>query len=73
MNMMNIYAQKGDKVVVSSLTAGYENEQETVKKHLKLGNTYTVEETKVHSFYTDVFLQEVPGVRFNSVFFKDAK
>ena len=68
---MNIYAKKGDKVVVSNLTAGYEHDQQVAKNHLNIGEVYTVERTVVHSWYTDVYLLEIPGVKFNSVFFKD--
>lgn len=69
--MMNIHATKGHQVVVDNLTSGSTYEQDLVKKHLKMHKTYTVESTHVHGFHTDVYLQEVPGERFNSVFFKD--
>lgn len=71
MHAMNIHAEKGHKVVVSSLTAGYESDQKVAKQHLKIGDEYTVESTVVHSWHTDVYLQEIPGVKFNEAFFKD--
>lgn len=68
---MNIYALNGHKVKLVTFSAGYEHEQETAQKHLELGKEYTVEKTVVHNWSTDVYLQEVPGIRFNSVFFID--
>ncbi len=68
---MNIHAKNGDKVIVSSLTAGYESDQKVAEKHLLIGEVYTVESTQVHSWHTDVYLLEIPGVKFNSVFFED--
>lgn len=67
----NIYASKGAKVVFSHPDTGYLHHQETAKEHLTLGKTYTVEETQIDSFHTDVFLQEIPEVAFNSVLFED--
>ena len=69
---MNIYAVKGSKVIFNSPTAGYTHHQETAAKHLTVDETYTVEKTKVSGWHTDVYLQEIPGVAFNSVMFKDA-
>jgi hypothetical protein len=68
---MNIYALEGHKVKYSTFNAGYIGEREIVKKHLILGDEYTIEDTYVHNSYTDVFLKEIPNVRFNSVFFED--
>lgn len=70
---MNIYALPGHRVRCSTHTAGYEYEQEEARKHLKLGGEYTVERTEVDSWSTKVFLEEVPGVPFNSVFFEDVE
>ncbi len=68
---MNIYALKGHKIRVKNFSCGYEHHQEVAKKYLTIGNVYTVERTKVSGCHTDVYLQEFPGVAFNSVFFKD--
>ena len=62
---MNIYAQKGFKVVLARWASGL------AKKQLVTGKEYTVELTKVYSSSTDVFLQEIPGAPFNSVNFED--
>jgi hypothetical protein len=40
-------------------------------KYLKTDHDYTVERTEVGGYRTEVFLQEVPYVSFNSVHFKD--
>jgi hypothetical protein len=68
---MNIYAKYGDKVVCETLDAGYEYDREIASKHLVVGSVYTIEETEVHNWHIDVYLQEFPGIRFNSVFFED--
>ena len=68
---MNIYAKKGDKIVCSTLGGGLLPERETAKKHLTKGGIYTVEKTVPDGFHTEVYLQEFPGVEFNSVFFED--
>lgn len=69
---MNIYALKGHKVICKTLSAGYESDQETAKKYLEIGEIYTIKSTTVHSWKTDVYLQEFPNVKFNSVFFEDS-
>ncbi|MEL1246321.1 hypothetical protein AAEO56_18760 [Flavobacterium sp. DGU11] len=68
---MNIYALKGHKVRCSDLDNGYEYQQEIARRHLVLGEVYTIDKTEVGSSSTKVMLQEVPGVFFNSVFFDD--
>lgn len=69
---MNIYATPGSKVVFAFPKNGYSHHQE-IAKQLKVGETYTVKETRVYAWHTDVFLEEVPGIPFNSVLFKDAE
>lgn len=68
---MNIYALKGHKVKCKTLNAGYDHDQIIAKKYLSLNNTYTIEETIVHGWSTEVYLKEFPGIQFNSVFFED--
>lgn len=36
---------------------------------LKVGRTYTVDHTEVHSWHTKVYLQEFPTKKFNSAHF----
>lgn len=68
---MNIYAEYNDKVECSTLDGGYDFDQEVARKYLVIGNIYTIEETDVDNWHTDVYLQEFPGIKFNSVFFED--
>jgi hypothetical protein len=69
---MNINALPGDRVRFAHPDNGYIPDQEKAARHLKVGNVYTVSRTSVHAFYTNVYLNEVFGVAFNSVMFEDA-
>ncbi len=71
MNTMDIYAEPGTKVRFAFPNNGYDFHKETAKQHLIEGEIYTVKITDVGSFHTDVYLQEVPGVKFNSVMFEN--
>ena len=68
---MEINAPKETKVIFAHPNSGYSGDQERARKHLKVGATYTVERTEIHSWSTSVYLKEVPGVGFNSVHFKE--
>jgi len=68
---MNIYAEKGDKVIFAYPSAGYEGDRETAQKYLTVGKTYTIERTSVDRNHTSVYLEGFPGVAFNSVIFND--
>lgn len=74
---MNIFAKEGAKVVPifkdGVLLGGYEFEKETAMNYLKEGEIYKIDYTEIHSFSTDVFLKEFPGISFNSVHFEDAE
>jgi hypothetical protein len=67
---MNIAAQKGTKVVYLD-KGGYSSDKKHARKYLKKNKIYTVDHTEVDDFYTEVYLQEFPGVSFNSVMFQD--
>lgn len=71
LNYMRIDAPEGTKVRWAFHEAGYPNDQVHAAKHLKFSNTYTVDETVIHTWSTDVYLKEVPGVAFNSVIFAE--
>ena len=70
---MNIYAKAGARVRVvekgNELVASY---YPNVEK-LEMDAIYTISYTNVHSWHTDVYLKEFPGVHFNSVCFEDVK
>ena len=70
---MNIYALKGHKVKCVSLESPYEYQTERAKKYLEIGKEYTVEKTEVCSSSTNVILQEIPEIEFNSTLFEDVK
>jgi hypothetical protein len=70
---MNIYALKGHKVKCVSLESAYEYQTERAKKYLEVGKIYTVEATEVHSSSTEVYLQEIPEIAFNSTLFCDVE
>jgi hypothetical protein len=68
---MNIYAQKDHKVRFLNKN-GHTNEPENACViGLIEGAVYTVEKTVVHSWSTEVYLQEFPSYSFNSVMFED--
>lgn len=62
-------AEKGCKVKVRTLKAGYEHEEKEAKILFKVGDIYTVESLEVGSWSSEIELKEFPGKKFNSVFF----
>ena len=70
---MNVYAKPGTQVKFEHPTWGYPHHQKLAGEHLIVGNTYTVARTAVETWHTDVYLEEVPEVPFNSVLFEDMK
>lgn len=67
---MNIYAQRGHKVVYLGKN-GYDSEQKAIEKMgVKVGDILTVKYTDVGSWKTDVYFDEV-GSYHNSVMFED--
>ena len=69
---MDLWSKHGTKVVLAQPEAGYDSNRELVRKHLVPWAEYTIERTDVGDSHTDVYLIEVPGVRFNSVHFINA-
>ena len=70
---MNIHAKRGTIIVFNHPNAGLPHEQEEARRKLDVNSIYTVERTDVHSFKTYVYLQEIPGIPFNSVLFEEEK
>lgn len=66
---MDIAANPGTPITYAHPKAGRTDDQELAKKHLTLGQTYRVASTDVGAWRTDVYLEEVPHVAFNSVLF----
>ena len=70
---MDIHTKPGGKIVVTeeSAKSGYKSHQETVRDYLIIGQEYTVKKIYIENWHTDVYIEEVPGVPFNSVNFKN--
>ena len=68
---MDIYSIKGTKIIFKHESNGYKSHQETARKHLKLGAVYTVNRTDIGESHTDVYVEELPNVAFNSVMFEN--
>ena len=54
---MDIYAEEGTKVIVTedSIGNGYDHVEEHARKFLKVGVTYTIENTVVDGWSTEVY------------------
>jgi hypothetical protein len=63
---------KGTKVIYAHPNKGYLNHKERAAAYLKVGEAYTIESTDEGSWHTDFYLQEFPGISFNSVLFCNA-
>jgi hypothetical protein len=72
---MDIYAEEGTKVIVTedSIKNGYDHVEEHARKFLKVGETYTIENTVVDGWSTEVYIKEFPDEVFNSVSFEDVE
>lgn len=68
---MNIHAKAGHLVTVTEqgMNNGYQSDKDHAKKYLSIGEVYTIERTVVDNWHTDVYLNEIPGIVFNSVHF----
>jgi hypothetical protein len=65
------HSPKGTKIkFVAKNPISYGVNQDNAK-HLIIGNVYTVSKTEMHSYHTKVFLDEVPNIPFNSVWFDE--
>ncbi|CAM3878011.1 hypothetical protein COLU111180_12130 [Cohnella lubricantis] len=69
---MDIFAREGHKVVFLNLNGHDDDPLEARKAGLVEGGIYTVEQTDVHPYHTNVYLKEFPNKHFNSVMFRDA-
>ncbi len=70
---MSIYTKPRNKVIFAFPRNGHDWEIELAKKHLVLGDKYTVKTIIVHGFHTDIILKEVPDVTFSSSQFKNLR
>lgn len=67
---MDIYSTKGTKVIFNNIN-GHDYDLEHARKYLKEGEKYTVDFIDVGAWSTSVYLEEFPGISFNSVMFDD--
>ena len=65
---MDIYSPPGTRVKYLGFN-GHDNDKEQGDKFLTAGQIYTIKETVVGGWHTDVYLEEVGGQGFNSVMF----
>ena len=70
---MDIKTPIGKKITTSveSLRNGTEEDQGNAILYLKPKRLYTLKKIIVHDWHTDVWIDEVPGVKFNSVQFEN--
>lgn len=68
---MDIYSKPGTKVKATKLNNGYNQDKELAKQYLTEGAIYTVKEIEVGNWRTEVSLEEINGVWFNSVHFEN--
>lgn len=66
---MSLCSMPGTRVTYSFPSNGQKSDQRTARDHLCHGQQYTVKQVYVGSWKSYVELEEVPGVRFNSVHF----
>ncbi len=52
---------------------GWPPDREQAARHLEVGRVYRLERFEIHGWHTDLWLAEVPGVRFNSVQFAEVE
>ena len=73
-NTMDINSKRGTVVRLQmkdgEVFGGYDGDKKMAMKYLKFGEVYHVESTDVQNWHTDVYLEEVPGIPFNSVMFE---
>jgi hypothetical protein len=65
-----LHAERGCVVRAVNLTDGYSYDEEIANHYLVKNADYTVERVSVGGWRTDVWLQEFPKIKFNSVHFK---
>jgi hypothetical protein len=65
---MNIYSRPGTQIKFTC-HGGYDGEKEHAKRLMKVGDIVTVRRTDVGNSSTSVYLEEFPGMSFNSCLF----
>ena len=71
---MEIKGSEGRKIAFKHPNAGYKYDQDLAKEHLELDKVYTIRRLEVHSWSSQVWLEDISGdVSFNTVLFDDVK
>ncbi len=70
---MNLNDLPGTKIVFRFPKSGSKGEQKRAQKYLKIGGVYTVKKVEIGNWHSNVYLEEVPGIAFNTVFFTEAE
>lgn len=70
---MNIYSEPGTKIIYSFPENGRDLDQKKAGMYLEVNGVYTVLKTVVRQSSTEVYLEEVYGVAFNSVNFSNVQ
>ena len=63
------YSETGDKIICYSIDVGRVFDVQQAHKYLKKDKIYTIESIIVHGYSTEITLQEIPNVKFNSINF----
>lgn len=63
------YSETGDKIICYSIDNGRVFDVQQAHKYLKKDKIYTIDSIAVHGYSTDITLQKIPNVKFNSVYF----
>jgi hypothetical protein len=67
---MNIWSPEGSKIKFTNPTAAMD-EGRHAQKYLKLNEVYTIQNIEVGDSFTDVWLEELPELAFNSCHFEN--
>lgn len=63
----NIYALRGFKLRITSVSEDLmHGTGKAAMEHLEIGKIYTVDKTEVHSWHTEYYFQEIPGIPFTA-------
>ena len=70
---MSLETKPGAKITVTSQSIhnGTEENKGDAALYLKPKRQYTLKKIVVHDWHTDVWISEIPGVKFNSVQFEN--
>jgi len=72
--MMNIYdLEIGDKIKCINNEENTWGDCDSISKHLTVGETYTLDRFRIHSWHTKLWFKEKPGLVFNSVHFVEVE